>query len=93
MLSKKNYTNGQKVYELEGDKLTYYYKNGNLKAEGLFINEKMEGEWKFYRETEQLWQIGNFKGNKKHGLWTRYNRDNEIEYRENFEEDKLIKQK
>ena len=55
MLNKKNYTNGQKVFELFGNKLTYFFKNGKVKDEGVFEHEKMEGEWEFYRETGQLW--------------------------------------
>jgi antitoxin component YwqK of YwqJK toxin-antitoxin module len=53
----------------------------------------MEGEWIFYRETGQLWVVGNFKNNKKHGSWVRYDKNDKIEYNENFENDKVIKQK
>jgi antitoxin component YwqK of YwqJK toxin-antitoxin module len=91
MLSKKNYTNGQKVYELEGDQLTYFFKNGKVKAEGLYPNNLMEGEWKFYRETGQLWVVGNFKANMKDGSWIRYNKNDQIEYQETFKDNKLIK--
>jgi antitoxin component YwqK of YwqJK toxin-antitoxin module len=91
MLSKKEYTNGQKVYQLDGFRLTYFYKNGTLKAQGNFINELMEGEWRFYRETGQLWQIGNFKDGKKNGAWVRYDKNNEQEYSEVFENDKTVK--
>ena len=70
MLDKKYYANGTPVYDLTGDRLTYYYKNGKLKAEGKYINDKMEGEWLFYRETNQLWQVGKFKDGMKGGwLW------------------------
>ena len=65
MLEKKFYVNGQPIYQMSGDKLIYYYKNGKIKAEGQFINNLMEGEWIFYRETGQLWQIANFKNSKK----------------------------
>lgn len=44
MLSKTNYANGQKIYELEGDMLTFFFKTGMVKAKGLYINDKMEGE-------------------------------------------------
>lgn len=44
MLEKKKYANGQNVYELVDNKLTYYFKNGKIKAEGYFINDLMEGE-------------------------------------------------
>ena len=93
MLSKKSYANGQKVYELDGEVLTFFYKTGKLKAKGFFINEKMEGEWLFYRETGQLWQIGNFKNSKKHGLWVRYDKNDQVEYQETFVEDKVAKKK
>jgi antitoxin component YwqK of YwqJK toxin-antitoxin module len=45
MLEKKLYENGQPVYEMVDDRLIYYYKNGRVKAQGLFINNLMEGEW------------------------------------------------
>jgi len=90
MLEKKNYSNGQKVFEIVGDRLTYFYKNGILKAEGLYINDLMEGEWKFYRETGQLWQIGNFKNSKKNGSWIRWDKNNQVEYQEDFEADKKV---
>lgn len=92
MLEKKFYANGQKIYDLDGDRLTFYYKNGTVKAEGPYP-KAMEGEWRFYRETGQLWQIGNFKNDQKHGLFIRYDRNDKIEYQENFENGKIIKQK
>ena len=68
MLSKKNYTNGQKVFELKDNQLTYYYK-----------------------ETGQLWQVANFKGSMKDGSWIRYDKNDKVEYQENFKEGKIIK--
>lgn len=91
MLDKKTYANGQKVYHLENDFLTFYFKTGVIKAKGPFVNGKMEGEWIFYRETGQLWQVGHFKDHKKHGRFIRYNRENEVEYDEMLEHDKVIK--
>jgi antitoxin component YwqK of YwqJK toxin-antitoxin module len=85
LLGNDKYKNGQKIYDLSNDYLIYYFKDGTLKAEGSYKDEAMEGEWKFYRSTGQLWQIGNFLNNKKHGQWIRYNRDGIIEYDELFE--------
>jgi len=93
MLEKKHYANRQPVYEMIGDKLTYFYKNGKVKAQGLFSNDLMEGEWIFYRETGQLWQIANFKNGKKNGRWIRYNKNDKIEYQETFENNKIVKVK
>lgn len=93
MFDKKKYTNGQVVYELIGDRLTYFFKNGKIKAEGSFANNLMEGEWKFYRETGQLWQVAHFKNSMKNGSWIRYDRNDKIEYQETFEDGKVIKTK
>jgi len=91
MLDKRYYANGQKVYEFTGNKLTYYYKNGVKKAEGLFEKDQMEGKWIFYRESGQLWQIGHFKNNMKDGEWTRYDKNNKVEYHESFSNGKKVK--
>ena len=93
MQDKEFYKNGQKIHELKENYLIYYFKDGKVKAEGIFEQELMEGEWKFYRETGQLWQIGNFKGGKKNGHWVRYDRDGNVEYDEFFENDKKVKRK
>jgi len=93
MIENKQYANGQKVYELVGNKLTYYFKNGKVKAEGIYENDLMEGEWKFYRETGQLWQVGNFISGKKNGQWVRYDKNSKLEYSEIFKDDKLVKEK
>lgn len=53
----------------------------------------MEGEWKFYRETGQLWVVGNFKAGKKNGRWVRYDRNDKLESDESFVDDKKIKAK
>jgi len=91
MNGKTHYKNGQAIFEQDGDILSYYYKNGQLKARGTSIDGVMQGEWIFYRESGQLWQIGNFKDNKKHGSFIRYNREDEVEYNETFNEGKLLK--
>ena len=60
-MENKTYKNGQLISEQKGSHLTYFYKNGKVKAKGIFENNLMQGEWIFYRETGQLWQMGNFK--------------------------------
>lgn len=93
MHEKKFYSNGQPVNEVAGDILTYFYKNGKIKARGQFISNQMEGEWVFYRETGQLWQIANFRNNRKHGAWIRFDRNDKVEYEEEFADNKIIKKK
>lgn len=91
MLEKKEYKNGQKVYELTDDYLIYYFEDGTVKSKGPYIDEMMEGEWQFYRKTGQLWQVGQFKHNQKDGRWVRYNKEDELEYDETFEQGKQLK--
>ncbi len=55
------------------------------------MNTCMEGEWIFYRESGQLWQVGNFEHNLKHGRFIRYNKKDEVEYDETFVRGKLVK--
>lgn len=91
MMKKKQYANGQPTYEQTGDTLTYFFKDGKVKAQGASINGIMEGEWKFYRESGQLWQVGNFRNDQKHGPWIRYDKKGQLEYDEQFEEGKQLR--
>ena len=93
MMKNKTYSNGQKTFEQVGEELTYFFKNGKIKAEGISINGIMEGEWKFYRETGQLWQVGNFNEGQKHGSWVRYDKKDKLAYQETFINGKLLKLK
>ena len=91
MQDKSHYTNGQKIFEQKGDVLTYFYKTGKVKAQGISINGSMQGEWIFYRESGQLWQVGNFKDNKKHGSFIRHDKKDQVEYEEMFDNGKIVK--
>lgn len=93
MTNKTHYTNGQKIFEQQGDILTYYFKDGKVKAQGTSVDGMMQGEWKFYRETGQLWQTGHFKDNQKHGSFVRYDKNDQVEYDENFINGKIVKKK
>ncbi len=86
MQTKDTYKNGQRVYEQDGETLTYFFKTGVVKATGPSVGGVMQGEWRFFRETGDLWQVGNFRDGAKHGEWVRYGPDGEVEYRETFAE-------
>ncbi len=92
MVEKTIYANGQKVYELKGEVLTYYFKSGALKAQGKFLKNKKEGEWRYYRKNGDLWRIGNYLAGKKHGRWQRYSPEGQVEYDAVFENGTLIKE-
>lgn len=93
MQNKTHYKNGQEIYSQKGNILSYFFKDGTLKAKGKSINNTMEGKWIFNRQNGDLWQVGHFKAGKKHGSWIRYGKTGKIEYDENFKNDKVIKKK
>ena len=85
------YANGQKVFEQKGNIRTYFFKTGDLRAKGKFIEGNMEGKWIFNRNSGELWQIGHFLQNEKHGEWIRYDKKGAVEYHAEFDKGKLIK--
>jgi len=91
MLERKKYANGQDVFTCSDDTLTYYFKNGRVKAQGRFIDDRMEGEWHFYRESGQLWQVGHLQNGEKHGSWIRFDKHDQVEYHETFSDGKIVK--
>jgi len=91
MQTKTHYVNAQPVLRQDGERLTYFFKTGRTKAEGLSTDGVMQGEWRFWRETGELWQVCQFRDGKKHGAWLRYARDGAVEYRDVFEAGKLRK--
>ncbi len=87
----ETYANGQPVSVMEGDVLTYFFKDGSVKARGGFIDGKMEGAWVFNRAGGALWQEGAFKNGEKNGRWVRYHQDGAIEYDQEFVDGKPVK--
>lgn len=85
-----SYKNGQLISEQKGNTLTYYFKTGEVKAKGKSIDGVMQGKWIFNRESGDLWQIGNFRDNKKHGQWIRYDKKGKEEYHAKFDHGKLV---
>ena len=91
MNTDKKYKNGQKISEQNNGILTYFFKSGKVKAHGPFVGGKMQGKWVFNRGSGELWQIGNFEDDKKHGEFLRYDRSGHIEYHAEFDRGKLVK--
>lgn len=91
MQGRTHYANGQPVFRQQGDTLTYYFKTGLTKAEGASIGGNMQGEWRFWRETGELWQIGHFRDGVKHGPWGRFARDGSVEKQDMYENGKAVK--
>jgi antitoxin component YwqK of YwqJK toxin-antitoxin module len=90
MKTKGLYKNGQKVNEQKGQTLTWFFKTGLMKARGKSVNGVMEGRWIFNRESGQLWQVGHFRHNMKHGEFVRYDKKGREEYRARFVDGKWV---
>lgn len=84
----EKYSNGQIISEQKGEVLTYYHKDGKIKAEGKYIDGKFQGKWVFNKKEGFLWQVGYFKDNQKHGEWIRYNKSGDIESKQHFKDGK-----
>lgn len=91
MQGKTHYANGQPVFRQEGYTLTYYFKTGLKKAEGPSIDGVMQGAWRFWRDSGELWQVGHFRDGQKHGTWLRHARDGSVEMRAQFAHGKAVK--
>jgi antitoxin component YwqK of YwqJK toxin-antitoxin module len=48
---------------------TYYYKNGNIKQVGDYVDGKLEGKWISYSEDGTITAIAQYREGKKHGKW------------------------
>ena len=84
MRTSGNYNNGQPVKEQKGDILTWYHKDGKIKAQGKCIDGSYEGKWEFFKKEGFLWGIGHFENNQKHGQWIRYKADGSVEKEQTF---------
>ncbi len=49
-----------------------FYPNGDLKAEGLYVDGKSQGEWTFYHPNGQTEAKGEYKDGLRRGEWTFY---------------------
>ena len=70
------------------EKRTIYYKNGSIKYEGDFINDKAEGNGKYIKEDGNYY-IGELKNNLKHGKGKLYYKNGNIKYEGDFINDKF----
>jgi len=56
-------------------KYVMYYKNGSVKAQGKYLNNKREGEWIYFHENGSIALKKNFYNGVQVGEWIYYNPD------------------
>ncbi len=75
----ETYNNGQDVSEQKGDVLTYYFENGEVKAQGKYVDGVMQGKWIFSKKEGYFDDAG-----KQHGQWTVLNKDGSVQKKNNL---------
>lgn len=87
----KSYNNGQPMAEQKGKMLTYFFKNGDIKAQGKYVDGLMQGKWIFRKKEGYLWQVGHFDAQgKQDGTWLRYNADGSVQDEKLFDHGERI---
>ena len=66
-----------------------FYKNGNIKYEGDWINDEIEGNGKYYWEDGEYY-IGQFKNGLRNGKGIKYYSNGNIKYEGNWIDDKFV---
>ena len=84
-----HYANGQKVYEMDGHTLTYFYRDGTLKAKGTFSDGHKQGLWQYFRKSGHLWKEGSYKNGKREGLWEQFSPEGQVEVEVRYENGKM----
>ncbi|PJB13043.1 MAG: nicotinic acid mononucleotide adenyltransferase [Flavobacteriales bacterium CG_4_9_14_3_um_filter_40_17] len=74
--------------EKEGDlvKATYFYENGQVRQQGYFKDNKLDGQWISYREDGTKSALANYANGKKTGKWLFWSEDGkitEVDYSQN----------
>lgn len=52
---------------------TYFYDNGQVKQEGVYLDGKLHGQWESYNEDGTKQTSGEYNQGEKIGTWTFYN--------------------
>ena len=61
-----------------------YYDDGNLKAEGSYVDDKKDGFWKFYYKNGNLEEKGKYILGNPDSIWMWYYSDGKLLRKENF---------
>ncbi len=75
------------LFEKDGDKVkvTYFYKNGNIKQQGFYKDKLLTGTWATYDENGNKKVVAQYKEGKKVGKWLIWNNGElkEVNYEQN----------
>jgi uncharacterized protein YdhG (YjbR/CyaY superfamily) len=66
------------MYPKKTGEFLEFYPNGVLKAKGKYKNDKLHGDWKWFRKTGVIMRSGCFKLGIQVGTWTTYDASGKI---------------
>lgn len=55
-----------------------YYKNGNVKSQRFYSNDRLSGFYNFYYPTGEIFVTGEFSDNKRSGIWKFYDKNKKL---------------
>ena len=61
-----------------------YFRDGNLRAEGKYVDNLREGKWIFYFPVGSVEQVGNYRNGLENGEWIRYHDNGNIYIEESY---------
>ncbi|MBL0339894.1 MAG: hypothetical protein IPP71_02660 [Bacteroidetes bacterium] len=61
----------------------YYFENGQKDSEGIFVDDKRDGEWNFYHENGKKKSSGKFILDDKSGFWQYWDENGRLKSTEN----------
>ena len=70
-----------------------YYENGQLKAERVYKNAKLNGIYRTYYDNGQMKIDGVYQDDKMEGVFRHYNRNGQLEAEEVYQDNILISRK
>ncbi len=85
--------------ELKQGKYKRYFNSGTLRKEGIYINDKKNGQWKVYASklnkgdsiyTPELVKIETYRENLKNGYFKEYDFDNILTTEGNYKNDNIL---
>lgn len=78
---------GDGIYQGEW---THFYKSGEIKAQGGYLDSKKEGKWVFYYPNGKKEQEGSFSDNKLKGQWKWYYNSGQLKRLEFYNKKELL---
>ena len=69
---------------------TYFYKNGQLRIKGNYLDNRKDGFWEFFSLDGSRKKTETWKDGKKDGIWELFNKNGDLIFTETWRDDEKI---